>query len=212
MAAVIVNDLNQTLSLTLSPNTCHIHIDLPALTNFIFGALNGNIVEASSSKPNFGLKPAHAAGLEPVAIVGYALRLPGGINDSQALWNALVEKRKDILTSTPLDRWDHASFQSSGPGQITFEKSGFIDLAYFDNLFFGIPAAEALSISPTTRLTLESAFEALERANIPLSQVKGTDMGVFVAAGLDPGYGELLSRDKGWEGTFCLLLQRKIYH
>jgi hypothetical protein len=207
MAAVIVNDLNQKLSLTLSPNTCHSHIDLPALTNFICGILSNKVVDSSASKPNFTPKRSHSAGPEPLAIVGYALRLPGDISDSQTLWNALIEKRKDILTSTPADRWDHASFRSQGPGQITFEKSGFIDLAYFDNLFFGIPAAEALSISPTTRLTLESAFEALERANIPLSKVKGTDMGVFVAAGLDPGYGELLFRDKGWEGMFHYVSQ-----
>jgi acyl transferase domain-containing protein len=34
---------------------------------------------------------------------------------------------------------------------------------------------------------MEIAFEASENANIPISKIKGSDMGVFVAAGMDEG-------------------------
>ncbi len=55
-------------------------------------------------------------------------------------------------------------------------------------------------MAPTIRLTLEMAFEALENANIPLSKIKGSDMGVFVANAMDDGYIQLLFADKGWGG------------
>ncbi|KAF8529293.1 polyketide synthetase [Hysterangium stoloniferum] len=202
MATTIINRLNQALRLSLPPNTCHTYIDVTSLTGFI--------CELSISGPPPPPRPSQITDPggkyyvnEPIAIVGQSMRLPGGIGDAESLWKALVERRKDILTATPPDRWDHASFQdsSSSTCEITFERSGFIDIASYDNAFFGIPAPEALYVSPTTRLVLETAFEALENANIPISKVKGTDMGVFVAAGLDSGYSELLQCEKGY-GAF----------
>ena len=53
---------------------------------------------------------------------------------------------------------------------------------------------------------MEIAFKALENANIPISRIKGSDMGVFVAAGMDEGYIKLLFADKGW-GGLCLPLR-----
>jgi len=58
------------------------------------------------------------------------------------------------------------------------------------------------------RLLSEIAFEALEKANIPISKFKGREMGVFVAAGMDEGYIKLLFADKGRHG-WCLYL---MYH
>jgi hypothetical protein len=63
--------------------------------------------------------------------------------------------------------------------------------------------AEAFHVSPNIRLSMEIAFEALENANMPISKVKGSDMGVFVAAGMDEGYIKLLFADKGW-GGLCI--------
>jgi hypothetical protein len=208
MAMTIVNVLNRSLSLALPPNTCHIYIDLDSLTRMALETLriNSNSSTYDASSVPVTIAPSSYASScsslpinEPIAIVGQALRLPGDINSPTSLWEALTAKRKDIMINTPEDRWDHASF-NSGPGQITFEKSGFIDIASFDSTFFGIPPTEAIFITPTVRLALESAFEALENANIPISKVKGTDMGVFVAAGLDTAYNELLFHDKGYEG------------
>jgi hypothetical protein len=50
---------------------------------------------------------------------------------------------------------------------------------------------------------MEIAFETLENVNIPIAKIKGSDMGVFVAAGMDEGYIKLLFADKGW-GGLCL--------
>ena len=204
IAMTIVNVLNRTLSLALPPNTCHIHIDLDSLTTVVLESLKitptapAVNVSVPTSLPS--CSPYKSQLNEPIAIVGQALRLPGDISTPESLWEALTSKREDIMTKTPEDRWDHSSFDS-GAGQITFEKSGFIDIASFDNAFFGISPTEAVFVSPTVRLALQSVFEALENANIPISRVKGTDMGVFVAAGLDTAYGELLYHDKGYEGN-----------
>jgi len=149
---------------------------------------------------------------EEIVIVGQALRLPGDINTSESFWEALMKKRDDIMTPVPADRWHHSSFyhppSPTSPPQvcdISFEKAGFVDVAHFDNNFFGISAPEALFISPSIRLTLETAFEALENAGIPIAKVKGTSMGVFVAAGLDDGYNHLLYQSYGWDGPFLFL-------
>lgn len=203
MVTAVANLLNRKLSLNLPPNACHTYIDLESITNEVLGRMK-NAVPIPVAEPLTPQSSSHFSNTtmvnESIAIVGQAIRLPGDINTPESLWEALITKRKDIMTRTPEDRWDHSSFNGEGPCQITFEKAGFIDIAGFDTAFFGIPPAEAVFVSPTVRLTLELAFEALENANIPISRVRGTDMGVFVAAGLDTGYDELLYHDKGYDG------------
>jgi acyl transferase domain-containing protein len=204
MAVDIVNKLNHFFKLHLPLNTCHTHVDIVSLSGAVLTELGMNkkvIIEAGPAKPL-------TVQLQEVVIVGQAFRLPGDINTPESFWQALVDKR-DIMTPIPPDRWDQASFyrspSSTAPPQtcdITFEKAGFIEVANFDNNFFGISAPEAFCVSPAIRLTLETAFEALENANIPISRVKGTNMGVFVAAGSDGSYQQLLFYDKGFEGAF----------
>jgi hypothetical protein len=209
MAVRIVNELNHYFKLHLPLNTCHTYLDLVSLSGAVLTELGVNekvTIEVVSTA-----KPPTVQSKEEVVIVGQALRLPGDINTPESFWQALVDKR-DIMTPIPPDRWDHASFyrspSSTAPPQtcdITFEKAGFIEVANFDNNFFGISAPEAFCVSPTIRLTLETAFEALENANISISRVKGTNMGVFVASGLDGSYQQLLFYDKGFGGTFQFL-------
>ena len=206
MAVRIVNELNQFFKLHLPLNTCHTYLDFASLSEAVLTELgmNENVtMEVLGTGKSPTVQPQ-----EEVVIVGQALRLPGDINTPESFWKALVDKR-DIMTPIPRDRWDHASFyrspSSTAPVQtcdINFEKAGFIDVANFDNNFFGISTPEALCVSPSIRLTLETTFEALENANIPISRVKGTNMGVFVSAGLDGGYQQLLFHDKGFGGTF----------
>jgi acyl transferase domain-containing protein len=135
---------------------------------------------------------------DDIVVVGQALRLPGGSLDLETVesfWEALVTMREDLMV--PPKRWDHSSFyrppgEPATAGDITFAKAGFVEIENFDNNFFGISSAEALSIAPPIRLALETTFTALENANIPISQLKGTDTGIFVANGIDSGYDQLL--------------------
>jgi len=54
------------------------------------------------------------------------------------------------------------------------------DLAAFDAEFFGIKPIEAKAIDPQQRLLLEIVYEGLESAGIPMSDLRGSDTGVYV--------------------------------
>jgi hypothetical protein len=49
---------------------------------------------------------ANLAVTTPVAVIGMACRLPGGIESPEKLWNALLAG-DDLVTEVPRDRWDN---------------------------------------------------------------------------------------------------------
>ncbi|PPK68484.1 type I polyketide synthase [Actinokineospora auranticolor] len=112
-----------------------------------------------------------AAADEPVAIVGMACRLPGGITSPDDLWD-LVAAGGEGIGPYPTDRgWDPAL---TGAG-------GFLhDAAEFDAGFFGISPREARAMDPQQRLVLECAWEALERAHVDPGSLRGTPTGVYL--------------------------------
>ncbi len=105
---------------------------------------------------------------DPIVVVGMACRFPGGVASPEDLWDVVAEGR-DVVSSFPVDRgW------GSGFG-------GFVDdVAGFDAEFFGISPREALGMDPQQRLVLECSWEALERAGIDPSSVRGSDLGIFI--------------------------------
>jgi hypothetical protein len=211
MATMIVSNLSRQLNMGLPLNTCHTYIDLVSLTKAIHKNLG--LEGSPAARPSTGpVRVARSELKEDIVIVGQAVRLPGDINNAESLWKVLIDQRDDIMTPIPEARWDHKSFYRSPDSKnppatcdITLDKAGFVELAGFDHSFLGISLAEAFHVSPNIRLSMEIAFEALENANIPISKIKGSDMGpgVFVAAGMDEGYIKLLFADKGW-GGLCL--------
>ncbi|GAB3456918.1 hypothetical protein GCM10027570_39080 [Streptomonospora sediminis] len=119
--------------------------------------------------------PAPAPADEPVAIVGMACRLPGGVASPADLW-ALVEAGAEGIGPFPADRgWDLAELAALG-----VLAGGFVPgAAEFDAEFFGISPREALAMDPQQRLALECSWEALEHAGIDPAALRGTDTGVF---------------------------------
>lgn len=204
MATRIVSKLNNRFALDLPISACHDYVDLAALSQVIFEKLNASSLTVSNQ-----LSGAHyAQGNDDldVVIVGQALRLPGKVNTASAFWDALVHK-KQVLEHMGNDRWDHSSFyhpptnppSKPPPGMINFTQMGRIEVASYDNAFFGISPAEAYFVTPGARVAMEVAVEALEDANIPLNTIKGGNMGVFVAQGPEFGYPDLIYTEKGFE-------------
>lgn len=113
---------------------------------------------------------------EPIAIVGMALRLPGGVSSSEEFWELLVNKR-DGHCPVPSSRYNAEAFFEPGKAPT----SGYFlqeDPSYFDAPFFSITPQEAMRMDPQQRLLLEVVWECLENAGARKWQ--GQDIGCFV--------------------------------
>ncbi|WP_345326201.1 thioester reductase domain-containing protein [Novipirellula rosea] len=122
---------------------------------------------------------------EPLALVGVGCRFPGGVRDTDSLWQLLVDGRSAIR-EVPDDRWHVDRYHHRDPdaiGHMVTRRGGFVDqLKQFDPAFWGISPREAIRMDPQQRWLLETAWEACEDAGIAPSTLRGTSVGVFVGA------------------------------
>ncbi|OBB89675.1 type I polyketide synthase [Mycobacterium sp. 852002-40037_SCH5390672] len=139
-----------------------------------------------------------AANATPVAVIGMACRLPGGIDSPQRLWEALL-RGDDFVGEIPADRWDADLFYDPEPGvpgrSVTRWGAFLDDVGGFDCDFFGMTEREATAIDPQHRLLLETSWDAVEHAGLDPASLVQSQTGVFV--GLTHGDYELLSADCG---------------
>lgn len=135
---------------------------------------------------------------EPIAIIGSACRFAGDLNTPSKLWELLQEPH-DIRQEVPPDRFSLRGFyhpDGTHHGHANVSHAYFIneDLTAFDAEFFSIKPAEAKAMDPQQRLLMEVVYEGLESAGIPMSQLHGSDTGVYVGVMFDD-YGAQLLRD-----------------
>ncbi|MFE2376600.1 type I polyketide synthase [Streptomyces sp. NPDC059398] len=187
------NQLNAATGLRLPATLVFDHPTPVALAAFLHGELVGahpdNAAEAATAAP----VAAVAAPVvdEPLAIVGMACRFPGGANSPEEFWE-LLASGGDAVGGFPTDRgWDLEGFfdpEGESAGTSYTESGAFLrGAAEFDAGFFGISPREALAMDPQQRLMLETSWEALERAGIDPSSLRGSATGVF-AGGFGSGY------------------------
>ncbi|KAL5354342.1 hypothetical protein ACLOAV_000431 [Pseudogymnoascus australis] len=118
-----------------------------------------------------------------IAIIGMGCRYPAGSNSPEELWNVVAEGRSG-WTEVPQDRFNHQAFYHPDPeipGAINQKGGHFINqnIADFDAGFFGIAQLEAETLDPQQRVVLETSWEAVENAGIPMHHFKGSDTGIF---------------------------------
>ena len=119
----------------------------------------------------------------PIAVIGMACRLPGGIDSPEKLWTSLL-RGDDLITEIPPERWDAGEYydpEPGVPGRSVSRWGGFLEnVTGFDAPFFGFGEREAAAIDPQHRLLLETSWEAVEHAGLDPASLAGSMTGVFV--------------------------------
>ena len=123
---------------------------------------------------------------EPVAIVGYSHRMPGGIVSDDDFWQLLSERQ--IVREPIVDRYDRGFRpigEFSGPGRFASPYEGLIRDGrekLFDRSLFGMSHNEMLTADPHVRMLLTCTWETCERAGWDLHALRNSRTGVFVGA------------------------------
>ncbi|KAF3899508.1 Beta-ketoacyl synthase [Trichophyton interdigitale] len=156
-----------------------------------------------------------------VAVIGMACRVPGGIQDPESLWQALLEQMV-ACGDIPVHRWE--PYHKRDPrnkkilGQTT-SRGYFVDnIEDFDYQFFGVSPMEVEQMDPQQRISLEVAWEALEHAGIPSKSLSGSDTAVYWGVNSND-YSRLVLEDlpniDAWMGigtAYCGVPNRISYH
>ena len=156
-------------------------------------------LQGVDSRPQFGKQPpqVHDA-MEPIAIIGFAAKLPLAATSIKAFWQILCDGRSS-RSKIPGDRWDAEAFyhpDTDRPDTMNSPYGHFLveDVAAFDAPFFSIPPVEAQSMDPQQRLMLETSYHALENAGIPMETLAGSNTAVYVGSSARD-YESILLRD-----------------
>lgn len=121
---------------------------------------------------------------DPIAIVGMAIRAPGGVENPEDLWNFLLEKRSGSCR-VPKSRYNVDGFHSPVPkhGTVQTTEGYFLDavsLDRFDVSHFTFSRQEVEQMDPCQRQLLEIAWECLESAGE--TDWRGKNIGCYVGA------------------------------
>ncbi|MFI2646037.1 type I polyketide synthase, partial [Streptomyces sp. NPDC018610] len=181
------NRLNAATGLRLATGAVFDHPTVTLMARHLQAELVGGPADQGPGTPAVtdrdSTTTAGAQDDEPIAIVAMGCRLPGDVRTPEGLWQLLVNG-EDAIAAFPTDRgWDVEGLYDPDPGRPgkTYAREGgfLYRAAEFDPAFFGISPREALAMDPQQRLLLETSWEAIERAGIDPTSLKGTTTGVF---------------------------------
>ena len=122
----------------------------------------------------------------PLAIVGYAYRVPGGVQTDDEFWRMITDR--EIVREPVTIRYGRGHRpigEYSGPGRLASPYEGLIrndDELLFDRLFFGMSHNELTNTDPQVRMLLNCAWEAMEHVGWDLHALRNSPTGVFIGA------------------------------
>ncbi|KAL8846842.1 MAG: hypothetical protein Q9221_008100 [Calogaya cf. arnoldii] len=127
--------------------------------------------------------------MEPIAIIGFALKFPQEAVSPGHFWKMLLERRC-AMTEFPPSRMNVDAFydqENSAQGTIPLRGGHFIreNLGAFDASFFSMTPTEAAAMDPSQRILLETAYLAFEAAGISLERASGTHTSVHTGCFTD---------------------------
>lgn len=181
-AVALSGEIEDVLGVTLSATIAYENPTIAALAKRIIEGPDEEPVSVESA--DAGFERPDTPGHVDIAIVGISARFPGGADSPEEMWNLLAEGR-DGISDLPPGRWDEyfgdpviAEAMKNTP-----TRGGYLDdVRGFDHEFFGMSPLEAENVDPQQRLALELAWEALENAHIPASDLRGQQVGVFIGS------------------------------
>ena len=143
------------------------------------------------------MEPPHAI-QEPVAVIGYACRLPGGNSNPHKLWQFL-ERGGIASNKVPSTRFNIGGHWDGSLKPRTMRPCGGMfledtDPADFDASFFEMSRVDAISMDPNQRQMLEVVYECLENAGLRLEDLNGALVGALVGS-FASDYADMQGRD-----------------
>ncbi|MFC7220673.1 beta-ketoacyl synthase N-terminal-like domain-containing protein [Streptomyces polyrhachis] len=148
-------------------------------------ALRGRLKDSLGTIRSLRARVQELSRPQPLAVIGLSCRLPGGSTPEQ-FWQSLADGH-DATSRFPEERHSVTGFyhpDPDHPGTAYTLSGNFLDgpVDTFDPTVFGISPREAAGMDPQQRLVLELAWEAMEDACLPPSDLEGSRVGVFLGA------------------------------
>ncbi|KAJ4371953.1 hypothetical protein N0V83_003726 [Neocucurbitaria cava] len=132
-----------------------------------------------------------------VAVTGLSCRFPGEGDTLENFWKSICAG-ESAWSEIPKERFNIDAFWSQTKNRnISKPRGGHFlkqDISKFDANFFTLPKQDVEATDPQQRIMMEVAYEALERAGLPLEKIAGTKTGVFMGS-FTSDYREGLTRD-----------------
>src|SRR5262249_54002550 len=156
---------------------------------------------------------SRAVGLEPVAIVGAAIRVAGA-STLDEFWNLLADGQCTVGPQPDARRGLVPEFRARDDQRFT--ATYLPDLDRFDPQYFHMSPREAERVDPAQRLTLEITAELLTSCGYAGGQLAGSRTGVYIGAARS-AYAELRGRDgldltRMLSGNMSAIIANRISH
>ncbi|KAI0442806.1 polyketide synthase [Xylaria telfairii] len=124
-------------------------------------------------------------------------KFAGDVTSPSKLWD-LCKNAGDAWTPIPQSRFDAAGLydkRKATRGRVAVQGGYFLkDIALFDSAFYNYSTDTANAMDPQIRMFLESVYESLEDAGIPMQSLAGSNTSVF-AGSFSTDYSDITLKD-----------------